>query len=247
LSSKSTNNEISTVVSDQLRLTEEIDNALSEESKTGVPGLGRELVAKARSFQNAFSNSGVSLQKCKSAVLEGRILDHVAGLNGVSTDEVGAWSGFTDAGRTQFLNDIYRPVAPSDTKTKQPLIAEENNVFRFNIDGQNYTANKAKDKNDDIAKAIENFCNKEVHPVQTDAVFFSLAQGGTSQQTNLSAHGYNGGDHGPISYTLTKDADTGSINIKYSNPEGSPLKFSWTATIDVDGKITMTPIQVEKD
>jgi len=113
--------------------------------------------------------------------------------------------------------------------------------------GQNYTADKAKDKNDDIAKAIENFCNKEVHPVQTDAVFFSLAQGGTSQQTNLSAHGYNGGDHGPISYTLTKDADTGSINIKYSNPEGSPLKFSWTATIDVDGKITMTPIQVEKD
>ena len=100
--------------------------------------------------------------------------------------------------------------------------------------------------NDKIAEAIESFCNKNVHPIQANAVLFALSQGGLVPQLSLMNHGYGAGDHGPISYTLTKDVETGSVNIKYSNPEGSPLKFSWTATVDVEGKTVSTPIQIEE-
>ena len=93
---------------------------------------------------------------------------------------------------------------------------------------------------------MENFCNKEVHPLQTDAVFFALSQGGLAPQTSLKDYGYGANEHSPVTYTLSKDAETGSVNIKYSNPEGSPLKFSWTATVDVEGKVTTTPIQIEE-
>ena len=55
-------------------------------------------------------------------------------------------------------------------------------MFRFNIDGQAFTAKacgfdeKNNAQNAGIATAVENFCHKNVHPIQTNAVFFALAQ-----------------------------------------------------------------------
>jgi len=217
------------------------------------PSVQMPIRAKARLCGELFNWSGATIQECRRAVNSGRTIPNAPGVTDVTAGLEGA-SGLADAGRTQFLNDIYRPAAPTNPRTNEALISEENAVFRFNIDGQAYEAalcsfaeKDTNKQNTSIAKAVEEFCNSNVHPIQTNAVFLALSQGGLAPQAALENHGYKGGDHGAVTYTLTKNAETGSINIKYSNPEGSPVKFNWTATVDVDGKVTSTPIQIEND
>jgi len=245
LSAKNSNEEISDVIYAYTSFEEEA-SALDDESP-----LKKAIYAKARECGEMFSWSGATIQECLRAAKSGQTLPKVPGLTDV-TAGLEAASGLTDEGKDQFIGDIHRPAIPSDPKTKEPLIERENCVFRFDIAGQKFTAkacghaDRNNAQNADIAKAVEKFCSKEVHPVQTDAVFFALSQGGLAPQMSLMDHGYGAADHGPVTYTLSKDAETGSVSIKYSNPEGSPLKFSWTATVDVEGKVTTTPIQIEE-
>lgn len=135
-------------------------------------------------------------------------------------------------------------------------VKEANNttraIFRQSVaamfGGQKYvsksTVEAGDPHNEAIADALEKFCISKVHPRQANAVFFALAQGGLSPQIELVSMGYKGGDHGPLTVALTKDENTGDITIKYSNPEGSPVKFGWTAVVDVDGKVATTPVKV---
>ena len=46
--------------------------------------------------------------------------------------------------------------------------------------------------------------------------------------------------------TLSKDAKTGVVTIRYSEPEGFPVKFHWEATVGVDGQTATTPLVVEE-
>ena len=189
--------------------------------------------------------TGAPVLECKTAAIEGRSLKMAEGMTNV-TDDFEGCHGLGESGRKQFIADIHRPVIPKfDGKN---AISEENNVFRYEFGGQKYvsksTAQAGDPHNEDIADAISNFCNSKVHPRQANAVFFALAQGGLSPQIELVSMGYKGGDHGPLTVALTKDENTGDITIKYSNPEGSPVKFGWTAVVDVDGKVTATPVKV---
>ena len=47
-----------------------------------------------------------------------------------------------------------------------------------------------------------------------------------------------------VNFTLSRDDATGAITVKYESPEKLPIYFSWTATIDVDGNVTSTPLEV---
>ena len=211
----------------------------------------RAIISQGLACGELFNWTGAPIQECRHAAKSGQTLPKAPGMTDITSGLAGA-SGFSDAGKEQFIGDVHRPSFPTDPKTKEELITPENCVFRFNIDGQAFTAKacgfdeKNNAQNAGIATAVENFCHKNVHPIQTNAVFFALAQGGLAPQMSLVDHGYKAADHTAITYTLTKDANTGTVNIKYSNPEGSPLKFSWTATVDVDGKIVATPIQIEE-
>ena len=62
----------------------------------------------------------------------------------------------------------------------------------------------------------------------------------------LVPYGVESSEHSAVDYTLSKDAETGAVTIRYSSPEGLPFRFSWTATVDVEGKITSTPLNFEK-
>lgn len=46
----------------------------------------------------------------------------------------------------------------------------------------------------------------------------------------------------PLTYTLSKDADTGDITIRYSDSTGFPVHFSWTTVIRLDGASATMPI-----
>lgn len=216
-----------------------------------------ELFAKTKKLSyaltNMANNTGATIQECRKAVLEGKTLPNAPGITEVTSDFADA-SGLTfDAGKAQFIGDINRPAMPAD-KGGKPVIDAKDNVFRFRIGGskgQTYKAEacddaKSSSQNAGIAKVIAEFCGSKVHPAQTNAVFFALAQGGMSQQISprLSERGYIGSDHGPLVCTLTKAPNTGDVIIKYENPDSSPVKFSWTTTVDVDGKTITTPLKI---
>jgi hypothetical protein len=50
----------------------------------------------------------------------------------------------------------------------------------------------------------------------------------------------------PLTYTLSKDADTGDITVRYSEPAGFPAKFHWTTTVHLDGSTSTTPLVVDQ-
>jgi len=70
--------------------------------------------------------------------------------------------------------------------------------------------------------------------------------GGVSANLNCGfvASGISSNEHMAVTFSLSRDHDTGAITIKYSEPKGFPVKFSWTTTIDVDGKSVSTPMLI---
>ena len=48
-----------------------------------------------------------------------------------------------------------------------------------------------------------------------------------------------------VTFTLSRDDETGAVTIKYSEPKDFPVKFSWTTTIDVEGNSTTTPMRID--
>lgn len=51
-------------------------------------------------------------------------------------------------------------------------------------------------------------------------------------------------EHAVLDYALSKDGRTGAITIRYSSPDGLPVRFSWTCTVNVDGTCTTTPLEL---
>ncbi len=41
-----------------------------------------------------------------------------------------------------------------------------------------------------------------------------------------------------------KDDATGAVTVTYSEPEGFPFHFHWTATVALDGTTTTTPMVI---
>ena len=235
----STNREISTELNDILGFTSEQQKAVED----GDMERGRDLTMKSVMLIDSFTRSGESLQACIKAAQAGKKLPSAPGMLEITSGVADA-TGFTDAGKKQFLGDINRPSAPMNPKTKQPLITEENNVFRFKIGNQEMIASKDANTNNkhhtDIAGTIANLCNEKVHPRQASAVFFALSQSGLMPLTAITGNDYACNEHGPVTFTIAKDVQTGAVKIDYSEPEGSPVKFHWSATIDIDGNVTTT-------
>ena len=47
-----------------------------------------------------------------------------------------------------------------------------------------------------------------------------------------------------VKYDISRNDRTGAITVKVSNPDNLPVKFSWTTTIDIAGRVSTTPIQI---
>ena len=84
-----------------------------------------------------------------------------------------------------------------------------------------------------------------VHPRQQAALLFSVSQAGIcALKGGLETYGIASSEHAAVNFTLSRDDATGAITVKYESPEKLPIHFSWTATIDVDGNMTSTPLEV---
>ncbi len=163
------------------------------------------------------------------------------------------FDGTTTAGRSALggvAGDLARPYnyAPLEDENHFLLPAEEQCFgFRF-PDGTAIRAGAGDDRpnNEKVLDKIEELCGP-LHRKQANAVMFAVSQSGTMQlKGGLKAYGIQSSEHAAVNFTLSRNADTGAVTVRYSSPESLPLRFSWTATIDTDGNVTATPLVVEK-
>ncbi len=155
--------------------------------------------------------------------------------------------GSTKGGRSRILGDFVRPENPKYLGGTRILSAEQNHFTvkigqeTFTADGKNGGAGNAV-----IANRIETLCGK-VHVSQASSVMRALSQAAHQPLLPLlPQHGIRGDigtEHIPLTYTLSRNDETGAITIRYSEPEGMPVKFHWETTVALDGSSTSTPIQ----
>ena len=189
-------------------------------------------------------NCGCTIEEAVAAILAKKTLPkapYVAEANGGIAELRNDASG----GRTQMVMDLERPNNATYIKSRQLVLKPEENVFTVAFpDGTKLkSASTAEAKV--IADKVAAFCGS-VHPVQLNAVFFALTQASSASVVGaFAAQDIHNTEHMPLTYTLAKDAETGVVTIRYSEPAGFPVKFHWETTIDLDGIAVSTPIVIE--
>ena len=198
---------------------------------------------------NLMNRTGCTLGEAIDAVKTGKKL---AELDDIAPTQVtlNHIDGTTKGGRQKILGDLKRPYNVKYAKDNKPVLADENCHFTVKIGGETIRCENGEDSNINahIADKIENLCGK-VHVAQANNVLSGLSQSGHARLVPvLAQHGISSqsAEHMPLTYTLSKNDETGAITIHYSEPEGFPFKFSWKTTVNIDGHATSTPIEVEE-
>ena len=154
-----------------------------------------------------------------------------------------------EGGRNMIEADLYRPANYSIVGGQQDILPEDAG-FGFNFPGEKrFVTNGSPDGRANMTKVgdkVEEMCGP-THIKQASSVMLMLSQSGLGiLNKGLKPYGVISSEHSVVDYTLSKNAETGDVTIKYSSPEGLPFRFEWTATVDVDGMVTTTPLKFEK-
>ena len=198
-------------------------------------------------------NSGATLDEAAAAISSGMRLENAPGFSSFS-GKLKELDGTARGGRKTMIYDLVRPTTPNLTENEQCALADENVKFVFNFpDGETLdTITGSLDEPnihsrcDAIADKIADLCGK-VHPKQLSNVYFALSQSAIGVNVNggFASAGISSDEHMPVTFTLSRNDETGAVTIKYSEPKGFPVKFNWTTTIDVDGNTVTTPMHVD--
>ena len=223
--------------------------------------------AKLAGYGNIFGSvhlliaeSGDTVEDGVAAIREGRRLPLAPGISAFN-GALEELDGTSKHGRTTMVGDLIRPTIPARLDTKGPAITSENAVFTFHLGNGETLVSKPKpdekmpgtekpktiyQKCAEIADKLETFCGK-VHSKQISSLFYALSQSavGTNVKGGFIPQGIVSDEHMALTYTLTKNEETGTITIKYSEPAGFPFHFHWTADIDLNGIVTTTPMVIE--
>ena len=157
--------------------------------------------------------------------------------------ELSGLNGTFDSAMSKVAEDIVRPEPYRQGGTA--ITDNPANTFNFPNRSPITTSSPADAvKVKDLRDSLIQLCGSG-HPRQINSVLFGLTQQAKSPVFGgLSAFNIESSEHAPINYNITRDAMTGSVTIQYTNPPDLPINFSWTATIDINGATTTTPIQV---
>ena len=197
--------------------------------------------------------NGTTIPETLAALHEGRRLPNAPGISSFNGHLEGV-DGSAKEGRATLVGDLIRPERATFTGNKVPALPLANVVFKFHFP-DNVTLNSKTDNNGnedvesaakDIADKIETLCGK-VHQKQLNAVYFALTQSAVGVNVNggFLPYGITSNEHMALTFTLEKDTETGDVKIRYSEPEGFPLHFSWETTIHLDGASETTPMVVD--
>jgi hypothetical protein len=195
--------------------------------------------------------TGATKQEALAAVLEGRTLPSAPHHSPIASAYESLFTA--QGGRTAMCTDLGRPAIATFAGTDAPVTGEANARFKFRFsNGTSFAVeqNPGQDAQGvrspaGAADKIAEFCGT-LHQAQLSAVYYALSQSAlVPLNRGLLPYGINSTEHAPVIYTLDKNAETGDITIRYSEPDGFPIRFSWETTVHLDGSTESTPVAVE--
>ena len=193
-------------------------------------------------------NAGATLREAENALDRGKTLPQVPYFTTAQYSITEA-SSVAVAGIKTMEGDICRVslYQTGEGDNERPVFPDNRHAWKFDFpDGQHFETDGTRHADiPNIGRKIKELCG-EVHQKQIGSVAFLLSQAGTSALRNkpLAKYGIKTDEHCPVNFSLSRDAATGAVTIRYTSPEDLPCKFEWTATVDVDGKVTSTPMKV---
>ena len=198
-------------------------------------------------------DSGASVQEVLNALRQNQRLPNAPGISNFN-GHLESLDGTAKEGRATLVGDLIRPTLPSFIASDAPAFPAANCKFTVHFP-DNTTLDSSTDKSGkkdtrsaakDIADKIETLCGK-VHQKQLNSVYFALSQSSIGVKINggFRAQGIESNEHMALTFTLEKNEETGDVKIRYSEPEGFPLHFSWEVTVHLDGSTETTPMVVD--
>ena len=197
-------------------------------------------------LQTTMNNCGTTIEETAAALRAGK-MPPIPKMLCTGSVELSTFDGTTQGGRSLVAADADRP-ANYAIKDGQQNILDANAGFGFTFpDGTRLVTNGAhKDNIPTVCNKIESLCGR-VHAAQANSVMMMISQSGlTNIRGGIPSIGVVCNEHSALEFSLSKDAKTGDVTIKYSSPDGLPFRFSWTATVDVEGNVKTTPMVAEK-
>ena len=197
-------------------------------------------------------NSGATFDVAEAALASGTRLENAPGISSF-TGKLEEMDGTARGGRNTMVLDLSRASPPVYTENEEPVLPEENVKFVFHFpQGETLEAINGSESDPVVVKASKAIADKvaelcgNIHPKQLSNVYYALSQSALSVNVNggFLAHGISSNEHMAVTFSLSRDDETGAVTIKYSEPKGFPVKFNWTTTIDLDGNVASTPMRI---
>ena len=196
--------------------------------------------AKIVAASSMVTDCGLTATEAVAAVESGKIVQRApyVAAGTVSITEFGTPAG----ARSQAVLDLLRPSFPTFGQPELPAVTEAGKSFKAVFPDTTTLTSANNAQANAIADKLAEFCG-DAHLAQLESVYLAFTQGAEGPVCGAFMDlGIRSNEHMPLTYTLSKDAETGAITIRYSEPEGFPVKFSWETTIDTDGKSVTTPL-----
>lgn len=228
-------------------LTAFLDDIDDELGKTELEG--GEYADIAGPVQQLMNSSGCSLKEAAKAIRGGKTIPSVPYMSEgqLPLNEINTVAG----GRAQMTGDLTRPSNYRRVDGQEDILPQNENMG-FGVtfaDEERLVANGSQTgraNSERIADKIETLCGR-IHPKQTCNVMLMMSQSALATlRSGLRPYGIESSEHSMVNMEISKDAQTGTVSIKYSSPEGLPIRFSWTASVDTEGNITTTPFVVRR-
>lgn len=216
------------------------NNEIIRASTNIVQTAFRTNTAKIVAGSSYITDCGLTATEAVEAVNSGKIVQrapYVAAGTG-SISEFGTPAG----ARSQAVLDLLRPSFPTFGQAELPAVTEAGKSFKAVFPDTTTLTSANNAQANAIAEKLAEFCG-DAHLAQLESVYLAFTQGAEGRVYGAFMDlGIQTNEHMPLTYTLSKNAETGVITIRYSEPEGFPVKFSWETTIDTDGKVATTPM-----
>ncbi|MBO6067410.1 MAG: hypothetical protein J6P80_04575, partial [Kiritimatiellae bacterium] len=196
--------------------------------------------AKIVAASSMVTDCGLTATEAVAAVNSGKIVQRApyVAAGTVSISEFGTPAG----ARSQAVLDLLRPSFPTFGQAELPAVTEAGKSFKAVFPDTTTLTSANNAQANAIAEKLAEFCG-DAHLAQLESVYLAFTQGAEGPVCGAFMDlGIQSNEHMPLTYTLSKNAETGAITIRYSEPEGFPVKFAWETTIDTDGKAVTTPM-----
>ena len=214
------------------------------------------LLAKYRGGSaNVYGPNLPQLLKAKALLESGKSLEEVENaMNGLPVEPekypleihlpLSQFGEDINPGRAVLAADISRPMR-AETGEAAYTFRFPNGTVIVSASNKNATKQDNLNRAGQVAEQVVNLCGSE-HVEQINIAEAQMCQAGFPGEIGkmLQARGHRTNEHIALTFTLSRDEETGAVRIHYSEPEGCKLHISADVTVHPDGRIERSEVTV---